>query len=61
MYVQKQIFDKLFTFIYIVEMLPNLTGPNSIMIRHHDYWYNRSNVSNACNLTYLLCSDSYRI
>ena len=60
-YVKKQIFDKLFTFRHVVEMLYNLTGPNSIMIRHHDYWYKRSNVSNACNLAYLPCFDSYRI
>ena len=32
-YDKKQIFDKNFTFKYVAEMLPNLTGPNSIIFR----------------------------
>ena len=60
-YDKKQIFDKHFTFKYVAEMLPNPTGPNSILFRFHDYWYNRSNVNNPCNLAYPPCFVSYRI
>ena len=60
-YDKKQIFDKNFTFKYVAEMLPNLTGPNSILFGFHDYWYNRSNVNNHCNLAYPPCFVSYRI
>ena len=60
-YDKKQISDKSFTFKSIAEMLPNRTGPNSIILIFHDYWYNRSNVNNLCNLAYPPCSVSYRI
>ena len=60
-YDKKQIFDKNLTFKYVAEILPNLTGPNSIIFRFHDYWYNRSNVNNPCNLVYPPCFVSYKI
>ena len=60
-YDKKQIFDKNFTFKYVAEMLPNLTGPNSIIFRFHDYWYNSSNVNNPCILAYPPCFVSYKI
>ena len=60
-YYKKQIFDKYFTFRYIAEMLPNLTGPNSIIFSYHGLLENRSNVNNPCNSAFLPCFDSYRI
>ena len=60
-YDKKQIFDKNFTFRYVAEMKPKLTGPNSIIFRYQEYWYNRSNVNNPCNLAYPPCFVSYRM